>query len=109
MGMYGYVRSVSPALAALLRKDPGLLDGILFADAVRRGPVPTAVMGVDERAVHAALRAVGMSLGRATDRVDRRGVAGAAALDRALGEPHASHLGPEVSLDKAWHAVHWIL
>ena len=88
MSMNGAFRSLSPAVVEALRSDPGLSNALTAPAFVGAAPSPgiLAIPGMKE---HLA------ALSDARDRLAKV----ASALD----------VGPVVSIDKAWHGVHFVL
>lgn len=87
MSMNGLFRSLSPALADALRADPGLTTA-LTAPSYGGAPSPgiLAIPGMKEH--FATIEA---------------------ARDRLAAVASAADVGPVVSIDKAWHGVHFVL
>ena len=92
MGMYGYLRRIVPSDVPRIRADPRLLEAFLFGDAP--GVVEERVPGL-----------LGFFLRLMRIKVE------VAATEPASKEPLWPRPGPgeQISLDKAWHGLHYLL
>ena len=92
MGMYGYLRRIAPPDVPRIRDDPRLLGAFLFGDAP--GVVEERVPGL-----------LGFFLRLMRIKVE------VAATEPSSKEPLWPHPGPgeQISLDKAWHGLHFLL
>lgn len=119
MSMMGQFREVTPQLLARLRSQPSLTEAVVLADF---GADPglsdvdtllSALPGQQREAMRAALRSLApeqraaMEAQMATAAAALRGV-GEAVRKRAGGE-RPDGLGDLISLEKAWHGLHFLL